>query len=267
MKLSIGQAWDETKQILRTDGSAIAAVALALMVLPGAVLETIAPSALRTAEMPVWLSLVGLLSALLSLTGQLAVSRIVLGPPTTVGAALGHSFRRMPALFGALLVLILPFALMLGLLAMTRGGDLQPNSVPPVLALPLILLLLLALFVFIRLLFLTPLAADSRLGPLALIRDSWRLSRGGLGKLVLLVLTLVLIALVLVIGLGGALSAVIILALGSVTPGSISAVLVGLVNQFLSAIVSVLFVTVVCRLYVQAKTDGASVSVPHAGGE
>jgi hypothetical protein len=34
MRLSIGQAWDETKAVLRRDGSLIAVVALALLVLP-----------------------------------------------------------------------------------------------------------------------------------------------------------------------------------------------------------------------------------------
>ena len=38
-KLSISQAWDETRLILARDGKLIAAVALALFVLPGIVLN------------------------------------------------------------------------------------------------------------------------------------------------------------------------------------------------------------------------------------
>ena len=108
MKLSIGQAWDETKAVFRADGGPILAIALALSVLPGAILETMAPTNLRTTDTPGWVSVIGLLVALLSLASQLAVSRIALGPPTTVGEALAHAFRRMPALFGGLFLVILP---------------------------------------------------------------------------------------------------------------------------------------------------------------
>lgn len=267
MKLSIGQAWDEAKQILRTDGSAIIAVVLALQVLPGAVIETISPSALRTGPTPPLLSLFGLLTSLLAVAGQIAVSRIALGPSTTVGAALIHAFRRMPVLFAALLLMVLPFALVLIGVAAARGGDLQAVSASPQVSLPLTLVLLAGLFVFIRLLFITPLAADTRLGPIALLKEAWRLSRGRVLKLILLVLLLALVALVLVFGLGGALSAVIVLALGSIAPGNVSALLVALVGQVLSAVISVCFALVICRLYVQARQSGAAVSVPDAGGQ
>src|SRR3954469_21169370 len=42
-KLSISQAWDETRLILERDGKLIAAVALALFVLPGIVLNVAVP--------------------------------------------------------------------------------------------------------------------------------------------------------------------------------------------------------------------------------
>ena len=41
--LSISQAWDETRLILARDGKLIAAVALALFVLPGIVLDVAVP--------------------------------------------------------------------------------------------------------------------------------------------------------------------------------------------------------------------------------
>lgn len=268
MKLSIGQAWDETKEILRRDGSAIATIALALVVLPGAVLETVSPTPTRAAEATVWLSLAGLITALLSLVGQLAIARIAVGPSTTVGKALGHSFRRVPALFGALLLMVLPFVLVISVATLSSGGDLTtPQQLSQGVAILLIVIFLIGIFVFLRQMFLTPLAVDSSLGSIGLLREGWGLTRGRVLKLLLLLLLLALVGLVLVAGLGGALSAVIVLALGSVTPGSISAVLVALVQGLLAAIVSALFVVVVCRLYVQAKNGSVQASVPHAGGE
>src|SRR5690349_2860725 len=98
MKLSIGQAWDDTKAVFRADGGAIFAVALALTVLPGAILETAAPSGMRNADTHWSIALLGFVAALLSLTSQIAVSRIALGHPTTVGAALALAFRRVLSL-------------------------------------------------------------------------------------------------------------------------------------------------------------------------
>jgi hypothetical protein len=60
---------------------------------------------------------------------------------------------------------------------------------------------------------------------------------------------------------------VVLIAFGEVAPGNLSALLVALIRQGLGALVSVLFVVVICRLYVQATGGAATTSVPHAGGE
>jgi hypothetical protein len=266
MKLSIGQAWDEAKRIVRADGRAIFAIALALTVLPGVILETAAPSSMRAENTALWVSLLGFLAALLGVGSQLAISRIALGPSTTVGEALALAFRRLPVLFGALLLAVLPFVLLVSLLALSRGSDLNPRDIPPVLALPMLLILLAGLYVLVRLMFVTPLAADRTLGPVAVLKEAWRLSRGRAGKLFLLILILMFVALLLIGALGGALSAVVIIALGEIAPGNLSALLVALIQQVLAAIVSVLFILVVCRLYAQAVGGTNQASVPHAGG-
>lgn len=269
MKLSIGQAWDEAKSVFRADGGAIMTVALALTVLPGALLETISPSSLRTTDTPWYIGLLGLAAALLSLTGQIAVSRIALGPSTTVGEALALAFRRLPALFGALFLASLPFLLLGGGLLASVGGtfDGTPPQVPAIYAIPLLLIMLAGLYVLLRLLFLTPLAADRDENSIALLKSAWGLSRGHFLKLLGMLLLLMVVALLLLGALGGALSAVVILALGEVAPGNVSAVIVALLQQGLAAFVSVLFVVVVCRLYLQATGRAGQVSVPHAGGE
>lgn len=263
MKLSIGQAWDEAKGVFRADGGAITAIALALTVLPGAILETVSPSNTRTVETPWWVGVLGLAVALIGLASQIAISRIALGSSTTVGGALKLAFQRLPALFGALFLVALPF-LILGFLAV--GGAVNPNNLPPAQAVALLVLLLAGLFVLIRLLFMTPLAADHQDNSIALIRSAWRLSKGHFLKLFGLILLLMLVALLLLGALGGALSTVVLLALGSIEAGSLSALLVALIQQGLGAAVSVLFVVLICRLYVQATGGTAgSVSVPHAG--
>jgi hypothetical protein len=263
MKLSIGQAWDETKRVFRADGGAILAIALALTVLPGAILETVSPSGLRAADTSWWIGLLGFLSALIGLAGQLAISRIALGQSTTVGGALKLGIQRLPALFGALFLVALPF-LVIGYVML--GSATNPNQVPPGLVFALLIILVAGLFVLIRLLFMTPLAADRQDNAIELVRNAWRLSGGHFLKLFGLLLLLMVVALLLVGALGGALSAVVILALGPIEPGSVSTLLVAMIQQVLGAAVSVLFVVVVCRLYVQVTGRAEQASVPHAGG-
>ena len=81
------------------------------------------------------------------------------------------------------------------------------------------------------------------------------------------ILIMALVAALLVWGLGSALSTVVLFALGPIAAGNVSAALVELIQEGLAAIVSVLFVVVVCRLYVQATGGGSVASVPHAGGD
>ncbi|WP_426267950.1 hypothetical protein [Sphingomonas sp. LHG3443-2] len=268
MKLSIGQAWDDTKAVFRADGGAIFAIALALTVLPGAILETAAPSGMRNTDTHWSIALLGFVAALLSLTSQIAVSRIALGHPTTVGGALALAFRRVLALLGALVLAIVPLALVLAALSLSLGATptTTPANLPPSVLAGLLLALLVLLFVLIRLMFLTPLAADTDLGPVALLKRTWQMTRGHFLKLFGLVVILMLVGLLLLGALGGALSAVIILAFGTIEPGNLSALLVALVQQLLAVLVSVLFIVVTCRLYLQASRGGeANVSVPHAG--
>lgn len=262
MKLSIGKAWDETRAIVARDGNPLIAIALALLVLPGAIVETVAPSALRTTDTPLWVSTIGLFALLVSLTGQIAVSRIALGPSTTVRAAIATGFRRLPALFVALLVFALPF---LAVLVVLLGGDPDPAKIPLGMSIAALVVMLAFLYVLVRMLFLTPLAADRTESPVALLRSSWALTRGKAGKLFVLVLLLALVALLLVGGLAGALSAAVILLLGPVEPGNVSALLVALIQQIIGATVSLFFAIVVARLYLQARDGAVTVSVPDAG--
>lgn len=265
MKLSIGKAWDEAKAIAGRDGNVLLAIALALLVLPGTIIETVAPSSLRGEETPLWVSLLGLVALLVNLAGQLAISRIALERVGTVGDALAIAFRRLAALFGALMLVVLPFALILGVILLGAGGDMDPQKLPPGPALAILAVMLVFVFVLVRLLFLTPLAADQPGGPVALLGGAWRLSRGRSGRLLLVILLLMLVALLLVAGLGGALSAAVILLLGPVEPFNLSALLVALIQQVLAAIVSVFLALTVARLYVQARGGGAMASVPDAG--
>lgn len=266
MKLSLGQAWDETKAVLARDGSLIAAVALALLVLPGTLAGLFAPPRPDAPEPSTAMSLLGFVTTLIGLAGQLAISRIALGPSVTVGQAIRIGFARLPVFFAAMLLVALPIVLLLVPVLIAGEGRL-PEEPSPGLALLVLLLAPIVVYVLVRLLPVTPLAVDSRLGPVGLLRQSWALTKGRAGRLFLLVLLVLLAGTVLLIGLGGGVGAVTILLLGAPEPGNLSALIVALVTQLLNAVVSVVFGVMVSRLYVQLTSSRASAaSVPDAGG-
>jgi hypothetical protein len=124
MRLSIGQAWSETKEVLRRDGSLIAVVALALLVIPGTLVGLAAPATAASAQQGAsWTGALALLSGLIGLAGQIAISRIALGPPLTVGQAVGTGFRRLPAFFLSALLWISPSVLGTAAVLAASGAD------------------------------------------------------------------------------------------------------------------------------------------------
>src|SRR6476469_7505320 len=130
-KLSISQAWDETRAILASDGQLIAAVALALFVLPGIVLNVAVPKmpAGQMREPGAWM-LIALVVLLITLVGQLAVARLALGPHIAVGEAIAQGARRLPSYVGAFLIWSVPL-LAIGSVLYSMSNPQNPNpSVP-----------------------------------------------------------------------------------------------------------------------------------------
>jgi hypothetical protein len=273
MRLSIGQAWGETREVLSRDGSLIAVVALALLVIPGTLVGLAAPATASGAQEGAnWTGTLALVSGLIGLAGQLAISRIALGPQLTVGQAIGTGFRRLPAFFLSALIWISPFVLGIAAVMAASGVDFsnpaartpQPSGAS---VLSVLILLILFLAVAVHMLFTTPAAAsDMRLGPIGLIKRSWKLSRGHALKLLGLLLLVILAAVVLVIGLGSAISAVFLLLLGDPEPFNLSALFVALTQQILNAVISVGLAVLIARCFAQlTAAREASVSVPEAG--
>lgn len=271
MRLSIGQAWSETRAVMNRDGGLVAAVALALLVLPGTLVGLASPATASADGQQGWTGMLALLSGLIGLAGQLAISRIALGPPLTVREAIGVGFRRLPAFFVAALLWISPFIIGLFVTLLASGADLSNPDAPvpqPGMGAAVAVLLLTAAFlvVAVHMLLTNPAAADTRLGPVGLVKRSWGLSRGNGLKLFGVLVLVLIVALALVVGLGSAINTVILLLLGQAEPWNVSALLVSLVQQLLNAVVSATFAVMIARCYAQlAGRDEATASVPSAG--
>jgi Membrane domain of glycerophosphoryl diester phosphodiesterase len=261
-KLSISQAWDETRAILARDGKLIAAVALALFVLPGVVLNVAVPE-MRAGEMRQvgpWM-LIALAVLLISMVGQLSVVRLSMGPPITVGEAIAHGLRRLPSYAGAFLMWTVPLLVVISLLYTLAGPQGSPQS--SAVAIGLLAMMVVGIYVGVRLVLLSAVASAETGGPIAILRRSWELSRGNWWRLFGFVVTVLIAGIVVLWAIGSTVGLLAKLAFGDVSPLSVGGLIVVIVAQLLSAAISVILLVMIARLYTQRA--GAQAGVPNSG--
>ena len=270
-KLSISRAWDQTRDIFRRDGSLIVAVALALIVLPEVVVGILAPPERSGVDPSSSAQLLRLVAALVSLIGQMAIIRLALGPSTTVRAAINHGLRRFPSAFGALVLMVLALAVVLipltATLSVLLGVDLaQLRQAPSGSASLLVLLLVLVvLLISVRFTLLMAVASAEQLGPIGIIKRTWKLTSGHFLRLLglvalLLVAVIVLLATASVIG---GLAARLISP--TIEPLSVSALLIALIAGAAQGVFSILASVMLARVYTQVAGRDVEASVPSTG--
>jgi hypothetical protein len=262
-KLSLSRAWDETKGVLSRDGKLIAAVALALLVLPGTLSDLVTPGA-PPGEMPepgAWM-IVALVALLIGVVGQLAIVRLATTSGLKVGDSIRHGAIRAPSYVGAAMIWVLPFGLAFAVL-MPRITQAPPDGAA---ALGFLLLLPVAIFIFVRLSTLVAVASQETSGPLTLLRRSWQLSRGNWWRLFAFILICAAALLVLYLSVGAVIGSLVSLFVGRIEPMSLAALLVALATQLVTAIVTVGFLVMLARIYLQlAGPAHSDVSVPSSG--
>lgn len=254
-KLSISQAWDETRAILARDGRLFVSIALALVAFPTLITGMINPKGM-TGSAPVWISLVSILVSLIALGGQLACIRLALGPSITVGGAIAHGMRRMPIYFLAVLILVavgllaaIPFALALTAMGVTMVGKTLPNTPPVVIA--LLLYVCLIIFLMVRMMMTSAAASAERVGPIGVIRRSWNLTDGNFWRLLGFLVLLIIGALVVALALHAVIGVLVSLTLGKAEPMSAAAVVIALVDSLFNAALTILFTVMLARFYAQ----------------
>ncbi len=262
-KLSISTAWDETRGVLRRDGRLIAAVALALLVLPSTIQTLVSPEAPR-GELPepgAWMIL-ALVATLVGFVGQLAVIRLAIGSHVSVGEAIGHGARRMPALVGAMLLWLVPLAaLLLAVGNLVRQGD---RSAP--LALAFLLLVVLLVYLGVRLITVTAVAGAENGGPVGILKRSWALTRGRWWRLFGFLVLFVIAAVAVMLAAEALVGVIVQVLFGTPEPMSVGALVVALVRRLATAAVTVVFLVMLARIYVQLSgPEPVEASVPSSG--
>lgn len=262
-KLSVSRAWDETKDVLKSDGRLIAAVALAMVVLPGTINDMVMPPA-PPGEIPepgAWM-IVAAITIVIGIIGQLAIIRLASGSRLSVGESIRHGAGRALAYIAATLIWLAPFLIVMVLLV-PKVAPAQPD---PMAALAFILLVCLMLFLFVRLLMSAPVASNETVGPVQILQRSWALTRGNWWRLFGFLMILLLMVFVLMIAIGAVVGTLVGLIFGTPEPMTVGALLISLVTQLATAVVSVVFLVMLARFYAQlAGPAHDSVTVPSSG--
>lgn len=249
------------------EGGLLAAVAMALIVLPQVALAVLGvPIGTQPSSM---ISAFYIAAVLLSFVCSIALNRLAIGPSVTVREAIAQGFVRLLPVFLvlfvlALLVVILTVAIATvlslgGLMTLPRTGQAPPASL-----VLLMVVLFAAVFAIFQLIF--PLAAAETGNPIRLITRSWRL--GSPQYMRLLAFLAVVIVGLMIVGLAGqfGVGSVVTILLGRPNPGTFSALLLGLIAGTIQAAWSVTTAVMLSRIYLQLSGhEDAQPSVPRSG--
>jgi hypothetical protein len=264
-KLSLSRAWEETMAVLARDGRLFLAVALALFVLPGLILNASMPTA-EVGQFPpggAWMA-VAFLALLVSLVGQLAVIRLAMEPHVAVGEAIAHGLRRLLPYVAAMLLWLVPILIVGSALYAFIGANKYSPSIGASLA--LLLLCVLFAFVAVKLMLASAVASAEDAGPIAILRRSWELSNGNWWRLFAFLLLFGVGALCLLLAVQSVAGLIVRLFVEDAGPRSLGGLLISIVSQLMSGLLSVMLFVMLARIYVQRSGgDSAPASVPRSG--
>lgn len=262
-KLSISEAWDESRGVLGRDGALLATIAGALLVLPGIVSDLVTPEAPQGQLPPpgAWLIVAGI-AILIGLVGQLAIIWLAMGSRASVGEALSHALRRAPSYIAATIIWVFPFACAVFLLM----RNVTPDNPSPAAGLGLLVVLPVMVFFFVRLILTAPVATAEQRGPLEILKRSWRLTAGNWWRLFGFFVVFAIAALVVIIAIAAVVGLLTSLVFGDPDPMTVGALVVSALTQIAGAALTVVFIVMLARIYVQLAGGGeAEASVPTTG--
>jgi hypothetical protein len=266
-KLSISQAWDETRAILARDGRLFVSVALALIVLPQTILGVVGLP--QQSEGGILSRVLFLLALLIGFTAQLALNRLAMSPPITVGAAISRGFKRLLSLVPALLLvgtlLLIVIALIATVLLAMGSIQMPVANQPPT---PGLLAMIAIPAVLISAIFqlCVPVAAKEDGGPIHLVRRSWSLGVRNYWRLLAFVVLILLAAGIAVLVGQIVVGSLVVLALGKPDAGSLAALIYALLVALIQSAFTVVGSVMLARIYLQlASASESGAGVPISG--
>ncbi|SMF61326.1 hypothetical protein [Allosphingosinicella indica] len=253
--LSIDKAWSETTAFLRAEGGLIFPVALALIAFPSIFVQWLTPTPVE-GEAPQVGAAALLIIPLMAVTliGSVAIAMLALRRETVVGAAIGAAARRMWPLLGA--VLLIALAMVVAMVPLSLIAILLVSNPQSAVAVVIFMLIPIAILVGVRLLLVTAVAADTALGPVAILKASWRLTAGHFARLLGLLVLVMIVLLLIMMAVSFVVGAIVALTLGAPDPGTLSHFIMLVTLGLLNGIASAFFVVLTARVYRQLSGEG-----------
>lgn len=254
--LSISRAWEETTSFAARETRLLVPLALALLFLPSVISALAAPRGWAAVDgSPVNMT-VFVVQFLLGLVGQIAIARLALGHREPLGQVIGHSAKRLPALLGAAVIVMLPLSIALvatmsGAAVVTRQGTNASPVAAMLLLLVLTILVVALIIVMARFLLVTGVVAVEPGGPLRILKRGFDLTRGQVLRLVGAALLFLIGGGVAIIALTSVIGLAVALTLGKPEPWTVAALLIALAGSGGQALFATLFTVCFARLYAQ----------------
>ena len=255
--VSIGTAWSEAAAFVRREKKLLAPLVLALIVLPAAVSQLLQPGDPLDGSggFDPWVA-IALVALLAGLAGQMAVSRLAMGWHGSIGEAMMLALKRLPTTVAALILYFLGIGLLMFpiILVLTLVGGMSAVTSMATFV-PFVTVLAAAP----RILLAPAVAMDRSLGPWALVKATWRATRGHYWSLFGFFLLFLIASLVFAVAAASVVGSIATLLMGPPAPMSLSRLSIALAAGLVQGVVATIYGAMIGRMVIQlpaASTSG-----------
>lgn len=258
MRVSISQAWDDTRLFLGRERALITPIVLAFLVVPAVAVGLVEPAA-PPGEQPAggpWVIAFGV-GLFISLIGQLAIMRLALGWEGKIADVLRFAAVRIWAVLGAYLLLAffitllsIPVLLLVGAFGAGTGTKPSAGGVS--------ILLTAFIFALARFVPMSALALEERHNPWELLKRCWSLTSGSYWRLLGFFLLFLLGSVVLGWAVNAVAGSAFTIILGPSEPLTVSRLLISLAGGAVQGAVQAIYAVMVARM--AAQFSAASIS-------
>lgn len=267
----MGTVWDRATEFLGDNIGAVTPIALAAIFVPASINDAIAPLGTANPDLATWVSLAGVMLAVVSIFGQLAIMALALDTNRTTGAAVQVALGKL--VWAVIITLLLLAGLMLALvpiafIAVAAGLDtagfmtndqaaisaaINGLSGSVILAIFAYMLIwaVAAIWVSARLTLAYPALVGENLG-LGAIGRSWGLTKGLALKIIGVLVLYIIVSLVAQLATKQVFGSVLGLIAGGAEPGSVASVLTSVAVGTVGTAFEVLQAAFVAKLFVAA---------------
>ena len=247
--VSIGTAYSEAAAFVRREKKLLAPLVLALMVVPATVSQLVQPNNpfAGPGGFEPWMA-IAVAALLAGLIGQMAISRLAMGWPGSVGETIALALKRLPVALGALVLFFLCVSLVLipiiVMLTLLGGGASSANLAN--------MLGLLAIFAAAPKILLAPaIAMDEKLGPWGLVKATWRVTSGSYWRLLGFFLLFMAASLIFALAASAVVGSIVALAFGPPEAMSVSRLIIALVGGLVQGVVATIYAAMIGRIVAQ----------------